>query len=205
MSKAYMSLLPSLRGKTLLDLACGTGRGAVDFAGKAKRVIALDASMDMLSVTRNKLAGRTDCGVVAGLAQALPFPNSAFDVVVSLNFLHLFRPEIQRLFVAEMIRVLRPGGVLVLEFDNALHACGIGLVRRWLRGEQGSLMSEIRSVISHGVEFVGVRGALIPYVWRVFCHFPTIAKPLERLASVPYLNRILCRRLYVKARKTDDF
>jgi len=199
--RVYTPLLGTLSGKTVLDVACGTGRGAVDFAGKATRVVALDGSTDMLAVTRKKLIGRNDVMLIAGLAQALPFSRGAFDVVVALNFLHLFRPSTQCAFVDEMIRVLRPGGVLILEFDNALHGFGVGMARRWLGGERGSLMCEIRRVVSHGAQIVSVKGALIPYMWRVFCHFPRFATPLERLASLPFLSRLLCRRLYVQARK----
>jgi len=48
----------------------------------------------------------------------LPFSNDTFDVVVSSRFLHLFSETQQQLFVQEMGRILKPGGVLIVDFYN---------------------------------------------------------------------------------------
>src|SRR6185369_11272493 len=126
------------------------GRGAVDFAAQASFTIGADASLDMLSAAARKLGGANACGFSAAYAQQLPFKSESFDVVASLNFLHLFTVDTQRQMIEEMKRVLRPGGILVLEFDNALHGLGLGLLKRWSGKERGSLPGEIRQAIGIG-------------------------------------------------------
>ena len=151
----------------------------------------------MLSVAKSKSSHEGKIGFICGLAQAIPFPDELFDVVISLNFLHLFPPPSQRVFVEEMVRVLRPEGLLLLEFDNALHAFGLGLIRRWLGGEPGSLPSEVRSVVPSGARLTKRQGALIPYFWRWLGIYPALARCLDGFASLPLIHKLLCLRIYV--------
>lgn len=197
MANAYKRLVGPLAGKTVLDVGCGTGRGAVDFARQAKAVTGSDASADMLSLAKSKVGGHVNCTFAAAYAQHLPFPSDTFDVVTSLNFLHLFSVETQRQMIAEMKRVLKPGGTLVLEFDNALHGIWVGLYKRWFSDERGALPWEIRYVIGPGSRIVRVYGAVFPFLWRLFRHFPRFFIPIEKIAYVPPFNR-LSHRIYYK-------
>lgn len=98
-------------GHRVLDVACGTGVVAITAARHEAHVTALDLTPELLSVAR-------DNAQIAGVAvdwhegdvESLPFDVDAFDVVVS-QYGHMFapRPEVA---VREMLRVLRPGGVL---------------------------------------------------------------------------------------------
>jgi SAM-dependent methyltransferase len=98
-------------GHRVLDVACGTGVVAITAARREAHVTALDLTPELLSVAR-------DNAQIAGVAvdwhegdvESLPFDTDAFDVVVS-QYGHMFapRPEVA---VREMLRVLRPGGVL---------------------------------------------------------------------------------------------
>jgi ubiquinone/menaquinone biosynthesis C-methylase UbiE len=130
-SNAYHRLIGSLQGKRILDVGCGTGRGVADFVEVAKQTVGADASHDMLLAAAKKVEGRSGVGLVRSYAQSLPFPTGYFDVVTSLNFLHLFSLQTQGDMIAEMKRVVRPGGIVVLEFDNAMHGLGLGLIKRW--------------------------------------------------------------------------
>jgi ubiquinone/menaquinone biosynthesis C-methylase UbiE len=203
MSAAYRKLLGSLRGKRVLDVGCGTGRGVLDFAAEAAFAVGTDASLDMLSFAARKSADRRPCGFSAAVAQQLPFKTESFDAVTSLNFLHLFDVENQRQMIAEMKRVVRPGGMLLLEFDNALHGLGLGLWKRWSGRERGSLPGEIRQAIGDGCRVERVYGAVLPVVWRLFHKFPPIFLPLEGVTRLPVLNR-LAHRIYYKVRKPSD-
>lgn len=98
-------------GHRVLDVACGTGVVAITAARHEAHVTALDLTPELLSVAR-------DNAQIAGVAvdwhegdvESLPFSADTFDVVVS-QYGHMFapRPEVA---VREMLRVLRPGGVL---------------------------------------------------------------------------------------------
>jgi len=192
-SNAYNRLIGSLQGKRILDVGCGTGRGLVDFVGTAKLTVGADASQDMLLTAARKVEGQSGVGLVRSYAQALPFPTSYFDVVTSLNFLHLFSLQTQKDMIAEMKRVVRPGGVLVLEFDNAIHGLGLGLLKRWTGRERGSLPWEIRQVIGPDCQVTHVYGAVFPVVWRVLYRVPSISMHLEKLAYGPPLNWVAHR------------
>jgi len=201
MAAAYRKMLGSLKGKRVLDVGCGTGRGVVDFADEATLTVGTDASLDMLSFAAKKASGSRGCCFSASYAQELPFRSESFDVVTSLNFLHLFNHENQRQMVSEMKRVLKPNGVLVLEFDNALHGLGLGLWKRWSGRERGSLPGEIRQVLGDGCVVELVYGAVLPVVWRIFHRFPRLFLPVEKITRLPVLNR-LAHRVYYKVRKS---
>jgi SAM-dependent methyltransferase len=97
-----------------VDVACGPGSVVVAFARHVRQAAGLDATEAMLEEAR-KLADRESVGNVAwhrGDVYALPFADDAFDIVTSrFAFHHLQEPA--RAF-AEMVRVARPGGRVVL-------------------------------------------------------------------------------------------
>ena len=197
MSNAYKRLIGPLRGKRILDVGCGTGRGFAEFASEAAFAVGVDASPDMLSVASQKVAGNPRSGLANAVAQALPFADSSFDVVVSLNFLHLFSLDTQREMVQEMKRVTRPGGVVVIELDNALHGVLVGPYKRWSGRERGSLPGEIHYMVGDSCRIVRYYGAVVPILWRIFYRFPSLFTQLEKLEYYPPLNR-LSHRIYCK-------
>lgn len=95
-------------GDRLLDVGGGTGRVAQAFRGHAA-VWILDPSAGMLQQARAK----GGLGVCQGNAERLPFSDGAFARVLAVDSLHHFRD--QRQGVTELLRVLTPGGRLVIE------------------------------------------------------------------------------------------
>lgn len=98
----------------VLDLACGPGIVTAALAEKARRVVALDLTPQMLANARRRCAaaGRKNVGFVEASAGDLPFPSGAFDAVVTRLSIHHF-PEPAPI-LEETRRVLRPGGSFVL-------------------------------------------------------------------------------------------
>jgi ubiquinone/menaquinone biosynthesis C-methylase UbiE len=192
-SNTYHRLIGALEGKRILDVGCGTGRGVADFVEAAKLTVGADASQDMLRTAAKKIEGHSGAGLVRSYAQSLPFPTGYFDVVTSLNFLHLFTLETQKDMIAEMKRVVRPGGIVVLEFDNAINGLGIGLFKRWTGREHGSLPWEIRRVIGSDCQVTHVCGAVFPVVWRLLYKAAPISTHIEKLAYYPPFNWIAHR------------
>ena len=118
-----ISLRPIRAGESVLDLGCGAGFDAfiaAQLVGPAGRVVGIDLSPEMLAVAR---AGQAEAGFPEvefreASVEALPFPDTSFDVALSNGVLNLVpdKPAALR----EIFRVLRPGG--------RLQACDIGLV-----------------------------------------------------------------------------
>jgi len=98
----------------VLDVATGTGFTAFAFASFARRVVATDLTANML-IQAHRLAGeRTLNNLLYSLAEAeaLPFRDGVFDISTCRIAPHHFG-SVPR-FLAEMYRVLRSGGTLVL-------------------------------------------------------------------------------------------
>jgi SAM-dependent methyltransferase len=98
-------------GQRVLDVACGTGVVSVTSARLGALVTGLDLTPELLAVAReNAHLAAVEVDWHEGDVEQLPFEAGGFDVVVS-QFGHMFapRPEVA---VSEMLRVLKPGGVI---------------------------------------------------------------------------------------------
>jgi demethylmenaquinone methyltransferase/2-methoxy-6-polyprenyl-1,4-benzoquinol methylase len=107
--------LAPLAGRDVLDVACGTGDLAFELAGAGARVVGLVFTREMLVLARTKdRAGRVP--FLNGDALALPFERASFDAAtIAFGLRNL---EDRRRGLAELARVVRPGGtVMVLEFS----------------------------------------------------------------------------------------
>lgn len=102
-------LAGDVRGKRVLDTACGTGRHSVWFAEQGASVTGVDASEPMLEVARDKARSVT---FLRGELAQLPVPDASFDLVV--NALAMEHQADVGPAIAEAHRVLAPGGALVL-------------------------------------------------------------------------------------------
>jgi SAM-dependent methyltransferase len=98
-------------GQRVLDVACGTGVAAVPAARLGAKVTALDLTPELLERARfnANLAG-VEVEWHEGDVEKLPFADSTCDVVIS-QFGHIFAPR-PALALAEMLRVLKPGGTI---------------------------------------------------------------------------------------------
>jgi SAM-dependent methyltransferase len=94
----------------VLEIGVGTGRIALPLAAHVRTVIGLDLSRPMLERLRAKRRGEP-VHVLEGDATQLPFAPGAFDAVVAVHVFHLMADW--RGALAEIVRVLRPGGMLL--------------------------------------------------------------------------------------------
>lgn len=112
----------------VLDVACGTGRTLKmlhDTLPEA-RLWGLDLSPFYVQVAREVLARVPEATLLAENAESMPLAGEAFDVVTSTFLFHELPRNARRRVLAEMHRVVRPGGLVVIE-DSAQHTDGASI------------------------------------------------------------------------------
>jgi 2-polyprenyl-6-hydroxyphenyl methylase/3-demethylubiquinone-9 3-methyltransferase len=114
LSQRVALVLPGLR---VLDLGCGGGLLAEEFARLGCDVSGVDPSARSVAVARRHACAQTlDITYLVGVGEALPFPDAAFDAVIYADVLEHVR-DMPRV-VRQAARVLRPGGVFLYETVN---------------------------------------------------------------------------------------
>jgi ubiquinone/menaquinone biosynthesis C-methylase UbiE len=114
---AIRALLPRTGGR-LIEVGAGFGRLVDEYAGY-REVVLFDSSSALLEGGRERLGSDPRLEFVLGDARHVPFPDATFDAVVCVRVAHHL-PDAARV-LGEFARLLRPGGVLVLEFANKRH------------------------------------------------------------------------------------
>jgi ubiquinone/menaquinone biosynthesis C-methylase UbiE len=127
-------------GESVLDVGCGTGTLAI--AAKERLVAGgsvhgIDASPEMIARARAKAKRRRlDIVFENAVAEALPFPNARFDVVLSTIMLHHLPRKIREQAAREIRRVLKPEGrVVIVDFEDS--GKRNGLIRHFRRHRHG--------------------------------------------------------------------
>jgi len=122
-SQKSIGLLAQIKaGDRVLDVGCGSGRltmAAQGWAGTGGQAVGLDPSPEMIQIARQNAAR---AGLKAkfelGVVESLPFPDASFDVVLNRLMLHHLPGDLKQRGLAEMRRVLKPGGsCLVVDFE----------------------------------------------------------------------------------------
>ncbi len=198
-------------GKDVFEAGCGTGLLLREAAEVARSAVGLDLSRGMLTPARAR--GLT---VVQGSLTDVPLPSASFDLVYSMKVLaHV--PPIERA-VAELSRLVRPGGHLLLEFYNPL---SLRYLAKRLGGpgriaSDGTDESHVytrfdrlaraRSYLPPDLELVAVRGVRVVTPSSHVFAWPPLGKLFawaERAACDAPLLRNLGGFLILVAQKSD--
>lgn len=117
-------------GEAVLDVGCGTGSLAIVAkrqVGPTGVVCGIDPSPAMIARARSKASkAGAEVRFETGVAEALPFPDARFDVVLSTLMLHHLPRQVRQQFVREVRRVLTPDGrLLIVDFAHAQDKSGV--------------------------------------------------------------------------------
>jgi ubiquinone/menaquinone biosynthesis C-methylase UbiE len=135
-----LALASPLPGESVLDVGCGTGTLAIAAKraiGPTGSVYGIDPSPEMIARARAKAKKRgLDVTFENAVAEALPFPDARFDIVLSTVMLHHLPRKVRLQALGEIRRVLKPGGrVVIVEFQESGHRHGlISIFRRHRHG-----------------------------------------------------------------------
>jgi len=136
-------------GEQVLDVGCGTGTLALEVArrvGSAGRVAGIDPGTEQIARARAKAARRNlPIEFQVGVIEQLPFPDQTFDVVLSTLMMHHLSASLKRQGLAEIARVLKPGGRLVIA-DFTRKQERQGKAARFHAG--GSSMHDLAALVS---------------------------------------------------------
>ncbi len=110
-----LALLGDVAGLRVLDAGCGPGLYAEALLERGAEVVGFDASTAMVELARERVGNRAELRV-ARLEEPLPYAADSFDVVLCALAIHYV--ENTSATFAEMRRVLRPGGAVVLSTQH---------------------------------------------------------------------------------------
>jgi ubiquinone/menaquinone biosynthesis C-methylase UbiE len=131
----YAALQP---GERVLDAGCGPGTMAIRMAEKvspAGEVAGIDASAEMIEAARRKAKkAKSPARFEAAAIESLPFADGTFDVATSTFMLHHLPEDVQAKGLAEVRRVLKPGGrFVIVDFAS----------------ESGTFLGHLLSILGH--------------------------------------------------------
>src|SRR5215471_2102941 len=116
-------------GDDVLEVGPGPGMTTDILRGLAPRLTSIEIDSRLANALRQRLEG-TKVEVVEGDATAMPFANGAFSAAVSFTMLHhVPSPALQDRLLAEVYRVLKPGGVFA--GSDSIWSVGFQLIHLW--------------------------------------------------------------------------
>lgn len=196
---AVFESLARCPGGDLLDVGCGPGmfvRRVLDTRPGDFRITAVDRAPAMIAEAAGRTAG-AEVELAVGDAEALPFPDASFDVVVAMGVLEYCDPAT---VLRELARVVRPDGLVLVSMLNPLSPYRLfEWVVYWplLR-----LLGQVEGLLGrpperrHGVPKSGIRALSAGRLRRRMREAglcPVDVVHYDLTPSVPPLDRLVCR------------
>jgi malonyl-CoA O-methyltransferase len=185
----YFRLEPRL----VLDLGCGTARGAQALRGRYRkaRVVGVDIAPGMLAAARQRLWPWQRMPLVCADASALPFASGSVDLVYS-NLMLQWCDDLPGAF-AEIRRVLRPGGLLL--FSSFGSATLAELREAWAQADDAAHVSLFTDMPGLG-QALSLAGFIEPVLDRELlrAHHPSVRALMDSLRVIGAGNALADRR-----------
>jgi len=112
----WESVFRDLVDGCVLDLGCGRGTDSSVLTGWGVRTVPTDFAERAVALVNDRIGARR--GAVVDHSRDLPFPAATFPAVVADLTLHYFEDRVTRSILAEIRRVLRPGGLFLSRFNS---------------------------------------------------------------------------------------
>jgi SAM-dependent methyltransferase len=195
----------ALKGRTagrILDVGCGTGGTgvAIQNAGVNGSYFGVDVSAVALAFTQERGTG----AVIGGEAERLPFKDACFDLITVLDVLSQ-RDVDERLAIAELARVLKPGGTLLVNLPafrllRGAHDDAVDVVRRYTKRSASEVIRAAGLVVERMTYWNFALSGILA-VWRPISRLLARRGPRSDIRRVtPALNVPLVRLLLAEAR-----
>lgn len=110
----YLSVLPLVKEKVVLDIACGEGYGSNMLAKISAHVYAVDINPEVIKHASKVYADKKNLTFSMGSVENIPLPAESVDVIVSFETIEHINEEKQKKFLVEAKRVLKQGGLMII-------------------------------------------------------------------------------------------
>jgi SAM-dependent methyltransferase len=150
----HLAKVTSLPQKRVLEIGAGTGRDSFPLVENGATVVQLDYAENSLRILKRLADERNlSVGIVGGDTFRLPFRDETFDVVFHQGLLEHFRRPLAEQLLRENIRVLRQGGLLLVDVPQRWHSYTVAkhmliAMDKWFAGwERSFSVGELRSLL----------------------------------------------------------
>ncbi|MES1223188.1 MAG: methyltransferase domain-containing protein, partial [Bacteroidota bacterium] len=109
----YYTALELVKGKVVLDIACGEGYGSAILSANADKVFGIDIDANTINHAKKKY-DKDNIEFLCGSADNIPLADNLIDVIISYETIEHLDEEAQKNFLADVKRVLKKDGILVI-------------------------------------------------------------------------------------------
>jgi len=168
----YLYASRFVQGKLVIDIACGEGYGAFLLAEKARKVVGVDISPEVIAHAASKYT-RDNLDFLVGSVEAIPIEGEQlYDVIVSFETIEHLDEADQHKFLSEVKRLLKPNGLFVVSTPNRLAYSDLPGCRNEFHVKE-FYVEEFWDFLSEyfpKVELLGQRIYPVSYVWPQRAH-----------------------------------
>lgn len=115
----YINKFKTISGCTILELGCGSGGSLLQLESYGAKVVGIEIDPSLIKLTNSRIKASKNSYCVQADGFYLPFPDGTFDICVCSHVLeHVVEPH---KMVEEINRILKVGGIALIEFPNRLY------------------------------------------------------------------------------------